>query len=117
MSLHPGGDGPEIGLCGPGIEDVARGVAVIDCVVDEMGLALKHADAVVELSEDGEVLVGGGVVGEDEGGVVRGDVGDVAVGAGAEGGVAVAGGGVFGCGVGVGSAVIVGGGGVAAKGR
>ena len=108
MGLHPGGDGPEIGLCGPGIEDVAGGVAVIDCVVDEMGLALEHADAVVELGENGEVLVGGGVVVEDEGGVVGGDLGDVAVGTVAEGEVAIAGGGIFGGG---------GGGGVVVRGR
>ena len=66
-------------------------MAVIDRVVDEVGLALEHTDAVVELVEDAEGLVGSGVVGGDEGRVVGGDVGDVAVFTGAKFGVAVAG--------------------------
>ena len=81
----------EVFLSGAGVEEVARGVAVKDCVVNPVGLALQHADAIVELVGDAQGLVCGGVVGVDKGGVVGGDVGDVAVFAGAELGVAVAG--------------------------
>jgi len=62
----PLGDVCEVFLGGARIEEVARGVAVEDCVVDRVGLALQHADAVVELVGDAQGLVGAGVVGVDE---------------------------------------------------
>ncbi len=86
----PAGDICEVFLGGASIEEVAGGVAVEDCVVDVVGLALQHADAIVELVGDAQGLVCGGVVGVDKRGVVGGDVGDVAVFAGAELGVVVA---------------------------
>jgi hypothetical protein len=86
----PAGDVCEVFLRGAGVEEVAGGVAVEDCVVDPVGLALQHADAVVELVGDAQGLVCGGVVGVDKGGVVGADIGDVAVFAGAKFGVVVA---------------------------
>lgn len=62
-----------------------------DGAVGDVGLDLEHADAIVELADDAEGLVGCGIVGLDEGGVVRADLGDVAVFAGAELNVQVAG--------------------------
>ena len=49
MGRYPGSDGTEIRFCGAGVEDVARSMAVVDCVVlcKVMGLALEHADSVV----------------------------------------------------------------------
>ena len=53
-------------LAGAGIEEVAGGVAVEDCVVDPVGLALKHADAIIELVGDAQGLVSAGIFGVDE---------------------------------------------------
>lgn len=86
----PAGDVCEVFLRGAGVEEVAGGVAVEYCVVDPVGLALQHADAVVELVGDAQGLVCGGVVGVDKRGVVGADIGDVAVFAGAKFGVVVA---------------------------
>lgn len=90
----PAGDVCEVFLCGAGVKDVTGGVAVEYCVVYIVGLALQHADAVVELVGDAQGLVCGGVVGIDKGGVVGGDIGYVAIFAGAEFGVVVASSGV-----------------------
>lgn len=80
--------------------------------VDKVRLALEEPDTVVELRGDSQGLVGGSVARLYERGVVGGDFGDVAVGAGAEFGVVVTGRGVDGldgggrrCACGVGGAV------------
>ena len=49
-----------------------------------MGLALQHADAVIELIQHRKLLIGGCIVGVDKGRIMGSDEGDIAVGAGAE---------------------------------
>ena len=100
MRSHPASNISEIVLKGAGIEDVVGGVAGIDGAIDIVGLALDHADTVVELGDDRVGLVGSGVVGADEGGVVGADFGEGHVLAGTEFGVIVAGLGVCGRGAG-----------------
>ena len=79
VRLDPARNGGQVGLHGPGIEQVARRVAVVQGAVQHVRLALQHAHAVVELGDDIQRLVAGGGVGPGEHGVVRGDLRDVAV--------------------------------------
>ena len=66
-------------------------MAEVDGAVDDVGLPLEHADAIVELGDHVSILVAGGVQGDIEGAVVGADVGYVAVGPGTELWVAIAG--------------------------
>ena len=86
VGLHPGGNVCKILLRGACIEQVAGGVAVRYRIRSGVvvGLALQHADAIVELVEHRKLLIGGCIVGLDKGRIMGSDEGDIAVGAGAE---------------------------------
>lgn len=66
-------------------------MTVVHGAVDDVGLSLQHADAIVELGGHIEVLVAGGVQGDGKGAVMSADVGYVAVGPGTELWVAITG--------------------------
>lgn len=91
VGSKPRGDIRKVGLGGPRIEKATGSVAVVDGVVDEAGLSLKHADAIVKLGRYTVILVAGGILGEGERTVVGTDVGYVAVGPGTELGGAITG--------------------------
>ena len=81
MGGNPGADVREVFLRCANVEEVARGVAIGDgvCGGVVVGFACEKTDAVVQLVEHSEVLVGGCVVGGYEGTVVGTNVGYVAV--------------------------------------
>ena len=86
VGLHPGGNVCKILLRGACVEQVAGGVAVRYRIRSGVvvGLALQHADAIVELVEHRKLLIGGRIVGVDKGRIMGSDEGDIAVGAGTE---------------------------------
>lgn len=92
MGGNPGADIREVLFCRANIEEVAGGVAVGDgvCGGVKVGFACEETDAVVQLVEDSELLVGGCVVGGYEGAVMCPHVGDIAVFPVAEFGIVVA---------------------------
>lgn len=90
MVANPGGDFVELAEISSGIEEVAACVATVNGAVHVVGLALNHADTIVELNSDRAVLVGCKVSSLVECGVVSDDLSDVAILAVAELGVVVA---------------------------
>lgn len=91
---EPGRDIGEVGFGHAAVQQVAGRVAEIDGVVEDVRLALQHANTIVELGEYAIGLVAGDVIGEGEGAVMRSDVGQVTVLTRAIFGMAVAGRGV-----------------------
>ena len=69
----------KVGFCGAGIQKVARGVAVVDRVVEEVGLPLQHTNPIIQLCNDVVDLVRTSVIGVYEGRVVRGYVGHITI--------------------------------------
>ena len=57
MSPHPACYVGKIFFGCASIQKIAGGMAVVHCVVDPVGLALKHADSIIELSDNSELLV------------------------------------------------------------
>ncbi len=73
------------------VEDIARSMAEMRRGVHKVHLSLQESDSIVQLCGYRESLVGSCVTGFDEGRVVGGDFGDVAIFSGAEFRVVVAG--------------------------
>lgn len=90
MCAHPIGDISEVRFCAASIEQVAGCVAVVNGVIHEVCLALKHTYAVIQLSNDAVILIRGCVVGVDEWRIVGGDVCNIAILSRAEVGIVVA---------------------------
>ena len=92
MGGNPGADVGEVFFCCANVEEVTGGVAIGDgvCGGVVVGFACEETDAVVQLVEDPELLVGGCVVGGYEGAVVGPNVGYVAVLSEAEFGIVIA---------------------------
>lgn len=80
---QPGGDGS-------GVKERARRVAEVGGSINEVHLRLQEPNSIIQLRSDGPVLVRGYIVGDDEGGVVGGDFGYVAILPGTELGIVVA---------------------------
>lgn len=55
-----------------------------------MCFGFEQSDAIIELIDDSKLLIGGRIVGQHEGAVVRPDIGDVAVLSAAELGIIIA---------------------------
>ena len=81
MGGNPGTDVREVFLRCANVEQVAGGMAIGDSVCGGVvvGFACEETDAVVQLVEHSEILVGGCVVRGHEGAVVGTNVGYVAV--------------------------------------
>lgn len=95
--LDPGGHGAEIGFYGANVEEVAGSVAVVECVVHHVRLTLHyaesqcfsertcgkerptHANPIIQLSNDAELLIAGCTARPYEGAVVCPHFRDVAV--------------------------------------
>ena len=92
MGGNPGADVREVFFCCANVEEVAGGVAIGDgvCGGVVVGFACEETDAVVQLVEDSQLLVGGCVVGGYEGAVMGANVSYVAVFSEAEFGIVIA---------------------------
>lgn len=90
MCADPIGDVGEVGFCAAGIEQVAGCVTVIDSIIYEVCLALKHTYAIIQLSNDAVILIRRCVVRIDEWRIVGGDVCNIAILPRAELGIVVA---------------------------
>ena len=79
MSSHPAGDIGKVFFGSTGVEKVAGCVAVIHCAIYKVGLALEHANAVIELGDHSELLVCGCTIWVYKGAVMGCHLGDVAI--------------------------------------
>lgn len=80
----PVGDICKVGLGGAGIQKIARGVAVVDRIVEEMGLSLQHTNPIIQLGNDAVYLVRTSIIGVYKGRVVCCYVGHITIISGAE---------------------------------
>ena len=79
MLLNPRYDLLEVVLHRAGVEEIARGVAIVQGAIDVVRLALEHTDAIVQLLGHAVVLVTAYIARLGEHGVVSGDLCDIRV--------------------------------------